>query len=170
MNWSKDIVIVQFIQNLLVLEADVITIQEPWKNLFQNIIYYSANKIYQLLYPTANDIEAARARVCLYISRKIDPQFWKYTVHSVDCQEIEIQYRHSQLRIINLYNPNPWNKTGTSTIDILEHVVNRRSQEYIILGDFNLRHPAWNDPDTRDISDPGIWDADSDQPDKNTGR
>ena len=111
-----------------------------------------------------------RARVCLYISRKIDPRSWKHTVHSADCQKIEIQHRHSRLRIINLYNPGPWDKTGTSTIDTLEHVVNRRSQEYIILGDFNLRHPAWNDPDARDTPDPGIWDADSDQPDGNTGR
>ena len=160
----------QFMRDLLVLEADVIAIQEPWKNLFQDTIYHSANKIYQLLYPTVNDIGAARVRVCLYISRKIDPRFWKHTVHSADCQEIEIQHRYGRLRIINLYNSGPWDKTGTSMIDTLEHVVNRKSQEYIILGDFNLRYPAWNDPDARDTPDPGIWDADSDQPDGNTGR
>ena len=79
-------------QNLLVLEIDIIAIQKLWKNFFQDTIYYPVNKIYQLLYPTANNIGAARARVCLYISCKIDPQFWKYTVYSADCQEIEIQY------------------------------------------------------------------------------
>ena len=62
----------QFMRDPLVLEADVIAIQEPWKNPFQDTIYYPANQIYQLPYSTASDIGATRARVCLYISRKID--------------------------------------------------------------------------------------------------
>ena len=49
----------------------------------------------------------------------------------------------------------------------MEYIVNRKSQKYIILKNFNLYHPVWNDPDARDIPDPGIWDADSDQSDRN---
>ncbi|GMG17201.1 unnamed protein product [Aspergillus oryzae] len=141
----------QFLRDPQVLQADIIAIQEPWRNPFQDTSHHPANQTHQLLYPTANDIGTDRARVCLYISRRIDPRTWKHTVHSRDCQEIEIQHKRGRLRIINIYNPGPWDRTATSdTIDLLDRIVDRQSQEYIILGDFNLHHPAWCDPDARD--------------------
>ncbi|KAB8240722.1 hypothetical protein BDV35DRAFT_398368 [Aspergillus flavus] len=93
----------QFLRDPEVLRADVIAIQEPWRNPYSDTTHHPALGSHQLLYPTADDADGQRARVALYISRKINPRTWKHT-----CPPEGIN---------------------------------------IILGDFNLHHPAWSERD-----------------------
>ncbi|GFF29182.1 hypothetical protein IFM61606_10307 [Aspergillus udagawae] len=130
---SKNVVMAQFLRDPKVLEADIIAIQEPWDNPFQDTTH-------QLLYPEQT---RGRARVCLYVSRKIDPMKWKHTVHSRDCQELELHYGTGTLRLYNIYNPRLDADSQTDTLDILEQVINRQNSSCLLLGDFNLHHPAW---------------------------
>src|SRR5690348_11811111 len=88
---SKNVVMAQFLRDPKVLEADIIAIQEPWDNPYQDTTHHPANATHQLLYPEAAETRG-RARVCLYISRKIDPTKWKHTAHSRDCQELTLHH------------------------------------------------------------------------------
>ncbi|KAI9035632.1 uncharacterized protein KD926_003172 [Aspergillus affinis] len=66
----SDRVMAQFLRDPAVLKADIIFVQEPWDNPFQDLTYHPAKATHQLLYPTKTDIGDERARVCLFISRQ----------------------------------------------------------------------------------------------------
>ncbi|KAE8334777.1 hypothetical protein BDV24DRAFT_169866 [Aspergillus arachidicola] len=73
----------------------------------------------------------------------------KHTVHSADCQELELHLHGRKLRIFTIYNPGPWDTDRTDTVDLLDRVVPSRG-DHIILGDFNLHHLVWSERDARD--------------------
>lgn len=63
--------------------ADVIAIQEPWRNEFTDTTHQPAKATHQLLYLKKTEHRDERpARVCIFISKKIDPARWTYTVVS----------------------------------------------------------------------------------------
>ncbi|KAF4210539.1 hypothetical protein CNMCM5878_004249 [Aspergillus fumigatiaffinis] len=139
---SKNVVMAQFLRDPEVLRADIIAIQEPWDNPFQDTTHHPAKATHQLLYPEATET-GGRARVCLYVSRKIDPTKWNHTAHSQDCQELELHHDAGTLRLYNIYNPHLDPNTQTDTLDLLEQVLDRQDSSCLLLGDFNLHHPAW---------------------------
>ncbi|KAJ1706371.1 putative reverse transcriptase [Aspergillus flavus] len=145
----------QFLRDPAVLQADIIAVQEPWKNPYSDTTHHPALGSHQLLYPSASDIGDQRARVALYVSRKINPRTWRHTVHSADCQELELHVQGRKLQIFNIYNPGPWDTNRTDTVELLDRVVTPKG-DHIVLGDFNLHHPAWSEQDAH--ADPSQTD------------
>ena len=125
-NRSRDTVMAQFLRDPEVLRADIIAIQEPWRNPYSDTTHHPAYGSHQLLYPTADNTGDRRARVALYISRKINSRAWKHTVYSADCQELELHLHGRKLRIFTIYNPGPWDTDRTGTVDLLNRVVPSR--------------------------------------------
>lgn len=74
----------QFLRDPAVLEADIIAIQEPWKNPFKDDTHHPEKHTHELLIPEINTAAGQRARVCLFVSKKLAN--WTYTAHSPDCQ------------------------------------------------------------------------------------
>ncbi|KAI9035708.1 uncharacterized protein KD926_002959 [Aspergillus affinis] len=142
-NRSKDRVMAQFLRDPAVLEADIIFIQEPWDNPFQDSTNYPAKATHQLLYPTRTDIGDERARVCLFIWRQIDSNTWKHTPHSRDIQELDLTDADGKrLRIFNIYNRPA--EVGTGTLGLVSDLtINNTNDHVLLLRDFNLHHPAW---------------------------
>ncbi|KAI9035266.1 uncharacterized protein KD926_004235 [Aspergillus affinis] len=62
-NRFKDKVMAQFLQDPVVLEADLIFVQEPPENPYQDTTYHPANGSHQLLYPDSTEIGDERARL-----------------------------------------------------------------------------------------------------------
>lgn len=145
----------QFLRDPAVLQADIIAVQEPWKNPYSDTTHHPAFGSHQILYPSASDIGDQRARVAFYVSRKINPRTWRHTVHSADCQELELQVQGRKLQIFNIYNPGPWDTNRADTVELLDRVVAPKG-DHIILGDFNLHHPAWSERDAH--ADPSQTD------------
>lgn len=139
----------QFLRDPEVLRADIIAIQEPWRNPYSDTTHHPAFGSHRQLHPTAHDADGQRAHMALYTSRKINPRTWKHTVHSADRQELELHLHGRKLRIFNIYNPGPWDTDRTDTVDLLGRVVPSRG-DHIILGDFTLHHPAWSERDACD--------------------
>ncbi|GFF30962.1 probable RNA-directed DNA polymerase from transposon X-element [Aspergillus udagawae] len=124
MHRSKNVVMAQFLRDPKVLEADIIAIQEPWDNPYQDTTHHPANTTHQLLYPAAAEFGGSYARICLYVSRRINPTKWKHTAYSRDCQELELQHDTRTLRLYNIYNPRLDTNTQTDTLDLLEQILN----------------------------------------------
>ncbi|KAJ5710399.1 hypothetical protein N7488_004555 [Penicillium malachiteum] len=132
----------QFLRDPDVLRADVIAIQEPWKNPYQNTTHHPAKDTHELLWPEGDE----RPRMCMFVSRKVAR--WTHYAHSKDVQELRIDtVSAGQLRIFNVYNEvGMW-----FGLDVLKSVVSlvserRRTLSIIsnlFVGDFNLHHPAW---------------------------
>lgn len=76
-------------------------------------------------------------------------------MHSADCQELELHIQGRKLQIFNIYNPGPWDTNRTDTVGLLDRVVAPKG-DHIILGDFNLHHPAWSEQDAH--ADPSQTD------------
>jgi hypothetical protein len=136
---SKDVVMADFLRNPRVLEADIIAIQEPWENPYTETTHHPAKQTHELVYPNTNETDGERTRVCMLISKRIGQ--WTHHAHGRDAQEVRIarQGEQGELRIFNMYNP-----VGCiDTILKLEEVFGRNMRSSIVLGDFNLHHPAW---------------------------
>jgi hypothetical protein len=101
-NRSKDLVMAQFLRDPVVLQAEVIAIQEPWRNLFKDDTHHPEKQTHELVWPQESET-GERARVCMYVSKKLSG--WTHYVHSRDCHELRIEMRSAgELRIVNVYN------------------------------------------------------------------
>jgi ribonuclease HI len=148
---SKDVVIADFLRNPRVLEADVIAIQEPWENPYTETTHHPAKATHELVYPTSNECQGERTRVCMLISKQIGQ--WTHHAHGRDAQEVRIaqQGEQGELRNFNIYNPVGY----IDTVMKLEDLFGRNIRCSMVVGDFNLHHPAWG-------GDSAIQDANAD--------
>ena len=143
---SRDQVMVTLLREPRTLEADIIAVQEPWENEYEDVTHHPANRSHQLVYPRQADT-GARARVCMYVSRKINPVSWQHKAVSRDYHYIRIQYRrHSQRHLRTITIHNVYNVRGSDTLQLMRQTIREaqsRYDDHIILGDMNLHHPTW---------------------------
>ncbi|OGE48027.1 hypothetical protein PENARI_c033G04144 [Penicillium arizonense] len=128
-----------FLRNPRVLEADIIAIQEPWENPYTETTHQPAKQTHELVYPKSNECQGERTRVCMLISKRMGQ--WTHHAYGRDAQEVRIaqQGEQGELGIFNIYNP-----VGCiDTIMKLEDLFGRNIKSSIVIGDFNLHHPAW---------------------------
>ena len=92
----------QFLRDKGVVNADIIAIQEPWENPFQDNTHHPLKQTHELLYQAACET-GGRARVCMFVSKKLGE--YTHLVHSRDYQEARVKTESSgELRIVNVYN------------------------------------------------------------------
>lgn len=82
MHKSRDRVMATFLRNPNVLQADVIAVQEPWRNTLNETTHQPAARTHQLLYPKQSETGGPETRVALYVTKKMDPSNWIYMVIS----------------------------------------------------------------------------------------
>ncbi|KAJ6029797.1 hypothetical protein N7499_012205 [Penicillium canescens] len=141
-----------FLRNPRVLEADIIAIQEPWENPYTDTTHHPAKATHELVYPSSNECSGERTRVCMLISKRMGQ--WTHHAHGRDVHEVRIrtgEKGEKDLRVVNIYNP----VGSIETVTTLEDVFGRNMRSSIIVGDFNLHHPAWG-------GDNAVQDADAD--------
>ena len=98
-NRSKDIVMAQFLRDPAVLAADIIAIQEPWINPYNDSTHHPAKQTHELLWPDIGE----RSRVCLFVSKKLAG--WTHFAHSGDVQELRLKTETcGKVSIFNIYN------------------------------------------------------------------
>lgn len=142
-NRSKDVVMVQLLRDPEVDSADIIAIQEPWENPFEDNTHHPLKQTHEQLFPSASET-GNRARACMFISKKLGE--YTHLAHSRDCQEICIKTTSAgELHIINIYNDQRYAAALGLLQDILPPPRLQRQQKvsYLVLGDFNLHHPVW---------------------------
>lgn len=120
---------------------DIIAIQKPWRNIYQNTTHHPQKDLFNLAYP-----DHPKTRMCFFGNKRLKPGSWSIIFHSPDL--ITLQLKTSCGRIINLHNIyNPVVDTGESQLPLLENALAASlDQEHIVMGDFNLHHPSWGGP------------------------
>jgi ribonuclease HI len=152
---SRDTVMATLLRDPRVHEYDIVAIQEPWWNPFADTTHHPAKDIFHLCYP--KEEEEGPARVCFFVSRRLDHRKWKFKALTRDiCSIIINQHEEGReqqrIAIHNVYNPATHTTNGKTTLlearaaldEFLPH-------EQILLGDFNLHHPLWGGPDVKRI-------------------
>ena len=136
-----------------VWKYDIIAIQEPWRNKFQAATYHPVKDRFNLVYNTKEG-----ARVCLFINCSLRGT-WSYTHHTPDLDTLHLKILDEEhertIHIHNIYNPiNQATGESLSTLPNLRRALEaNRSEEHIVLGDFNLHHPMWAGTQARRTSD-----------------
>ncbi|CRL30042.1 Endonuclease/exonuclease/phosphatase [Penicillium camemberti] len=119
-----------------VSKADIIAVQEPWENPYNDTTYHPLKQTHELLFPSSAET-GGRARVCIYISKRVGTN-WTHYAHSEFCQEVRLQAGLGEICLFNTYN-----ECGTTgTVELLGVLLEGR-RHVILAGDFNLHHPAW---------------------------
>ena len=92
------------------------------------------------------------ARVCFYINRRINADYWEAEFPSGDLASLRLRIRREEndptegdreVWVHNVYNPSPTSYTsegGQSTLPALAAMLEKEG-EHIVIGDFNLHHP-----------------------------
>lgn len=125
-------------------EYNILAIQEPWRNPFNNSTHHPFKDCFHLAYPTAIDLELGPARVCFFVNTQLDRAKWTFKEHSKDLITLGLQYieyeQRKRLHIHNIY----WEAiTGdiTETLDQLNSLFEEDPDgQHVVVGDFNLHH------------------------------
>ncbi|OKL55667.1 hypothetical protein UA08_08959 [Talaromyces atroroseus] len=106
MDTNEAMVMAPFLWDLWVLEADVIACQEPWRNKLNETTHNLAAGTHQLLYPKKSEYgEEEAARVCIYVSKRVDPACWTHEVVSRDYQILKLTDAHRDYYMSKSYYP-----------------------------------------------------------------
>lgn len=135
---SRDVVLASLFQNSRVLNYDILAIQEPWRNPFIETSYHPLKAHFQLTY-----LAEPGTRVCLYISKRMNPATWSVSFISKDIISLQVLNPKSgkNILIFNVYN-----EVGTDTLSTLWEAIGTLDSldEIVVLGNFNLHHPMWS--------------------------
>ncbi|KAG0158785.1 hypothetical protein PDIDSM_6304 [Penicillium digitatum] len=97
---------------------------------------------HQLVFP--KELEGERARVCLFVSKRIDPGSWSCKTVSKGYQLLKLRRNHldgwTDLFMHNIYN----NDDGETVEKLNRELAQRPYAEHILIGDMNLHHPTWS--------------------------
>ncbi|KAG0158576.1 hypothetical protein PDIDSM_6091 [Penicillium digitatum] len=135
-----------FLSDKAVQKADVIAVQEPWINSQSTTTHYPNKATHQLVFP--KELEGERARVCLFVSKRIDPGSWSCKTVSKGYQLLKLRRNHldgwTDLFMHNIYN----NDDGETVEKLNRELAQRPYAEHILIGDMNLHHPTWSGIET----------------------
>ena len=135
-----------FLRDQRVLQADVIAVQEPWKNQSNDTTHQLATASLQLVYPKFKD----KPGVCMFISKKIDPGTWSCQLINKDYQILKLRKRHNDNGDwTDIFIHNIYHRPGSHTLlDLRDEIRKRSYGEHVVLGDMNVHHSAWGGPGT----------------------
>ena len=153
---SKDTVMATLLRDTRVAEWDVIAIQEPWRNPYTSTTHHPAKHLFHLCYGFGSQDEPVRT--CFFINKRLDHTKWQFKHHTRDASSLIVKvdlgiqgHEGSEIAIHNVYNPTQTATNRTSALPLLHRLlVKYRDSEQIVLGDFNLHHPQWGGPLSRD--------------------
>ena len=157
---KKDAVMAPLLKDEDVKDIDVLAIQEPARNLMNRTSYNTSTGKFHLAH--GGDPEA---RTCFYVNKRIDPDKWGVEYRGGDLCSLWIETREPQkdgnseavnteepqgrrVWVHNVYNPSPVSYTSVdspTTIPKLGEALESEG-EHVVVGDFNLHHPQWNNP------------------------
>ncbi|KAG0158942.1 hypothetical protein PDIDSM_6462 [Penicillium digitatum] len=139
---SSMMLMASFLSDKAVQKADVIAVQEPWINSQSTTTHYPNKATHQLVFP--KELEGERARVCLFVSKRIDPGSWSCKTVSKGYQLLKLRRNHldgwTDLFMHNIYN----NDDGETVEKLNRELAQRPYAEHILIGDMNLHHPTWS--------------------------
>ena len=130
------------LQDRRIAKYDILAIQEPWKNTQTYEGYNPANSPFHLLQETTED-----ARTAIYVNKAIALRDWSEIHQENDLISIRLSTKSKEIYIHCVYIE-PKSHSDHENPPILGQLARNleKQGEHIVLGDFNLHYPLWNDP------------------------
>jgi Endonuclease-reverse transcriptase len=142
-NKSRDKVLIGLLEDSRVARFDILAVQEPWRNPFNNEGYNPRNSPFYLVEKTSE-----KTRTAIYVNKRILPSQISEIYKEEDLISLRISLDEGDIYIHNIYNPptSHSERTCPSIFYSLGRLL-ETGDRHIILGDLNLHHPLWNNPD-----------------------
>ncbi|KFA79465.1 hypothetical protein S40288_11585 [Stachybotrys chartarum IBT 40288] len=127
---------------------NILAIQEPWRNPFQNTTHHPAKDKFFLCYPTQTD--GHPAQVCFFVNKRLDNLTWHFKEHSQDLCSIIVSTREEegeakQIAITNIYNsPQRTEGRASAVVELGRMLDSLTNMKHVVVGDFNLHHEIWD--------------------------
>ena len=142
-NKSKVKVMAPLLQERAIEGYDILIIQEPWRNPFDQRVYNPRGSGFA--------IADNGGRIAIYVNRRIDPNTWTVEWQSPDIGTIILSRPGEEISIINIhgvYIPPPASHSEVSNNEGIIQVRQALSMrgDHVMVGDFNLHHPYWGGP------------------------
>jgi hypothetical protein len=133
-------------------QYDALMIQEPYSIFINNSHYISTTQQWRLITPSMPLTNAARPpRSVIFINKQLPSSLYSIIpTNSLDITAISFSLPTlaNPFTFINVYNPPPL-FTSIAPLQTLLATCPELTPDatFTILGDFNLHHPLWNEPD-----------------------
>ena len=145
---SVNKVMIEFMAQEEVRSADILAIQEPWRNPRNGRCYNPSGGPFRTI-----DAGTASTRVSVYLNRRIRDEDFEVLEVGPDLITIQLHLverggRKEEVLIHTAYNPPPESHTIQEPSRQLQNIVASldRDLTQILVGDFNLHHPMWGGP------------------------
>ena len=132
-------------------QFDILAIQEPWFNPYNQSSFNSNSSNFYLVHKLKTD-----TRTCFYVNKRLDLESWEITNEEKNLCSLKLVVKNMRLSnqwreiwIHNVYNPSPTSYTSVYNPSTLPQIQNalQKPGKHILLGDFSLHHPQWNNPE-----------------------
>jgi len=144
-NKSREKVLIGLLEEREIVKFDILAIQEPWRNTSNGQGYNPSNSPFYLIQKTSRDSE--RARTAIYVNKRIPKSQISEIYKEKDLISLRMSTTKEDIYIHNLYiEPLPHSTKDLPPILAILQGLLKNKGRHIILGDFNLHHPLWNDP------------------------
>jgi exonuclease III len=121
---------------------DILAIQEPWKNPFNETTHHPAKDEFHLYYPTSE--EEGPSRVCFFVNRRLNHSNWSFKQSSKNLYSLILNTNEdptTHVTIHNVYNPRLQDDGRPSVLRQLRATLKaNKNTEQIAVGDYNLHH------------------------------
>lgn len=144
---SADKVMIEFMAREEVRSADILAIQEPWRNRRNGRGYNPSGGPFRMI-----DAGTGDTRVSVYLNRQIRDEDFEVLKVEPDLITIQLYLAaadreggREKVLLHTAYNPPPESHTVREPSQQLQNIVKALDTEstQILLGDFNLHHPVW---------------------------
>ena len=135
-------------------QFDILAIQEPWYNRHNKSSFNPSSSGFYLACRSKPD-----TRTCFYINKRLDLESWEFEDEKGDLCSIKLTIRNRRERqtesdkpeniwIHNAYNLSPTSYKSMDSPSTLPKICKalQKPEKHILVGDFNLHHPQWNNP------------------------
>ena len=129
-------------------QFDILGIQKPWFNPHNQSSFNPGSSNFHLVYRPKAD-----TRTCFYVNKRLDLESWEVVIDGKDLCSLKLVIKdvrpldqRREIWIHNAYNPSPTSYTSVDSLSTLPQIQNalQKADKHILLGDFNLHHPQWN--------------------------
>ncbi len=156
MHKSKNVMMISMLRDVTLKEIHILAVQKLWQNSHMNITHCSSSCSYWSVYSSDH-----WSRACLMISKKLPHSIWTVKHLQSDIVSVILQLNDIMMHIHSMYVSRPEGlhrvNHNFSIYRILQLL--QKSDEHILLEDFNLHHSRWEETtclDRHDMADE-LW-------------
>ena len=142
MHKSKNVIMISMLRDAALKEIHILAVQKFWQNSHMNITHCSSSCSYWSVY-----LSDHWSRACLMISKKLSHSIWTMKHLQSDIMSVILQLNDVTVHIHSMYisESEELHRVNCNFLIYRISQLLQKSDEHILLEDFNLHHSRWKE-------------------------